>query len=68
MKTHKVLELNEKGMHIVCIYHSTTNRNPYKVYRKWYDKGWHRKKLTEYQDFSSVLAELLQVVYGISFL
>lgn len=59
-KTWQVLNINDHGKCYVCIYDSRTDRNPYKLYKKWYDKGWHRKKEVEYQDFESVLWHLLQ--------
>ena len=64
-KTYQVMNVSDNGHHYVCIYNSTTNRNPYKLYRKWYDRGWHRKKVVEYQDFQSILWHLLQAEYGV---
>lgn len=36
--------------------------NPYKVYRKWYDQGWHRKLITKYADLFSVTCLVNQLV------
>lgn len=63
MKTHKVMDLMFYGKHYICIKDSTTTRNPYKLYEKYYDNGWHRKKITEYSDIDSVLFHLLQTEY-----
>ena len=57
-KTRKVLDICESGNHFVCIYDSSKVSNPYILYTKWYDKGWHRKKVIEYADFPSVLYHL----------
>ena len=65
MKTRKVVEMNDFGFRIVVIMDTTAKRNPYKIYQKWYDHGWHRKKLNEYADFQSVLWYILQTVYGV---
>ncbi len=64
-KTHQVMDMCDRGIRYVCIYDSTAKRNPYKLYRKWYDMGWHRKKETEYDDFQSVLWHILQTAYGV---
>lgn len=63
MKTRKVMELQYNGAGYICILDMTTQRNPYKLYRKWYDMGWHRKKIVEYGDMDSVLFHLLQMKY-----
>lgn len=62
-KTMQVLNICDRGKQFVCVKHLDTNRNPYKLYRKWYDMGWHQRKVVEYQDFESVLWHLLQNEY-----
>lgn len=64
-KSWQVMTTCEKGRHFVCIYDSSAKRNPYKLYEKWYDLGWHRKKVVEYEDFQSILWHLLQTLYGV---
>lgn len=59
-KTMQVMNICDSGRHYVCVKHLDTTRNPYKLYRKWYDMGWHQKKVVEYQDFESILWHLLQ--------
>lgn len=65
MKTRKIMEMNDMNNHYICILDTTAKRNPYKIYRKWYDDGWHRKKVNEYGDFQSVLWYILQTVYRV---
>ena len=43
-KTKKVMEIWDNAIHYVVIKHLDTNFNPYKIYRLFYDCGWHRKK------------------------
>ena len=62
-KTYQVMNISDHGKHFACIYDSSARCNPYKLYRKWYDQGWHRKKVVEYDDFESVLWHLLQEEY-----
>lgn len=63
MKTRKVMELQYNGAWYICILDMTTQHNPYKLYRKWWDGGWHRRKIVEYGDMDSVLFHLLQMKY-----
>ena len=63
MKTMQVMNISDRGDHFVCIKHLEDRHNPYKLYRKWWDGGWHRAKVVEYGDFESVLWHLLQTVY-----
>lgn len=63
MKTRKIMEMEFNGSTYVCIHDMETKRNPYKLYKKWYDRGWHRTKITEYTDFDSILFHLLQEKY-----
>lgn len=62
--TKKIMEMSDKHTYVV-IKDDSAKFNPYKVYNKWYDGGWHRKKLTEYGDLQSVLWYLLQIEYGV---
>ena len=43
--------------------HSTAKHNPYKLYHKWWDMGWHRKKIVEYGDLDSILFHIMQMKY-----
>lgn len=55
MRTKKVLELNDNGIIIECVKDYTQAYNPYRVYRKWWDGGWHRKQMERYSNIESVL-------------
>ena len=59
-KTYQVMNVDCKGIKLICIYDTTAKWNPYKLYQKSYDNGWHRKKITEYTDFQSVLYHLVE--------
>ena len=39
----KVGELRTKKAHFVIYNDESDQVAPFKVYRKWYDSGWHRK-------------------------
>ena len=63
-KTRKVLDISVEGVWLECILHLDTNKNPYKLYRCWYDCGKHRKKLSEYQNFVSVIEHIRGVCHA----
>lgn len=65
-KTRKVMEMDYNDKWYVCIEDSTANTNPYKLYEKWYDGGWHRKKVIEFGNFDSILFYLLQIKYPVA--
>lgn len=50
----KILECNYDGCRITVEFHEGKT-NPYRIYRKWWDMGWHRKQIEKYGDFNSCL-------------
>jgi hypothetical protein len=60
------MEMQFNGKWYVCIEDSTAKYNQYKLYHRWYDMGWHRKKIAEYANFDSVLFYLLQSKYPVA--
>ena len=66
-KTRQVMTLApdyDGQNHYVVVYNEEKkNHNPYTIYRKWYDRGWHRKKIVEYANMDSVLMYLLLIKY-----
>lgn len=49
----KIGELMTDTAHFV-IYHDDNRRcNPYRIYHKWYNCGWHRKLIAEFADLIS---------------
>lgn len=56
-KTYTVMDANnpENGRHLICIYTPEATSKRYAVYRKWYDKGWHRKKLNSFNDYGNMM-------------
>ena len=61
-KTVQCLKVFENGQYYVC-YRTDGYHNPYKLYLKWYNCGWHQKKIAEYGDFNSILFYLIQYIY-----
>lgn len=61
-KTHKVMDIQCGKKQYFCI-EDRSKVNWYYLYEKWYDNGWHRKRIAEYADMSSVLMHLLQINY-----
>lgn len=57
MKTRKIIEIHERGINIL-VKRIDRKYNPYVIYNKWYDYGWHQKKLTEFADLPSVMCFL----------
>lgn len=54
MKTRKIFECTYEGHHIIIEFHEGKT-NPYRIYRKWYNMGWHKKMLQKYANFDSCL-------------
>ena len=52
-KTRKVAEVCERGVRLIMIHDQKDKYNHYKVYRKWWDTGWHKKQLSKWGDFLS---------------
>lgn len=59
-KTTQCLKMNVLGAAFCCTF-TPLRRNPYRLYRTWYDMGNHRKLIAEYANFESVLYYLLQL-------
>lgn len=59
-KTSKVMEVLIGQTRWMVIKDNSQTANPYKVYHKWWDGGWHRKKITEYADLTSVFYTLMR--------
>ena len=59
-KTTQCMKMNVLGVSYVCTFTLGRKRNPYQLYRTWWDYGNKRKKVAEYQNFESVLYFLLQ--------
>lgn len=54
MKTRKIFECSFGGQYIIIIYHEG-KADPFHVYRKYWNNGWHKKILEKYEDFNSCL-------------
>ena len=66
MKTRKVMELQFDGNWYICIQDYTAKFNQFKLYHKYYDCGYHKKKIAEYGNIDSVLFHLLQMKYPVA--
>jgi len=63
-KTRKVLSINENGIHLECIKDNAEKYNPFKLYRVWWDGGWHRKLIDKFADIQSVICEVYDICIG----
>lgn len=49
----KIGELHTKAAYFVLYYDESAKYNPYRLYQKWYDAGWHKKLIEKYADLYS---------------
>ena len=56
----KVLDINEDGLHLVCIKDTDAKGNPYRLYQVYYKDGWHRKQLAKYENFASIMYHIAE--------
>ena len=57
-KTHKAFEMSVDGYRIVCVVHYDQKVNPYHLYLKWYDGGFHVKQVARYCNLVSVICHI----------
>lgn len=62
--THKVAEVLDPrhNDYLLIIHDSREKWNPCIIYRKWYDNGWHRRKVTAYADIASAVSFIADVL------
>ena len=48
----QIMKIEYNG-HWIVTHDDKRKTNPYTVYRKWYDNGWHSRKVNAYGDFNS---------------
>ena len=58
----KIMEISNSRCTLKA-YHDPGKLNPYKVYRVYYDRGWHKRKLNEYADFNSILCFIKEYMW-----
>lgn len=63
MKTRKVMELTDCGVHIAIV-KEEGKANPYRVMAKYYDAGWHRKTLGTYPDLYNCMVRITNGISG----
>ena len=49
----KIGELKTNTTTLVIYKNDEARCNPYRIYRKWYEGGWHRELLEQYEDLAS---------------
>ena len=49
----KIGDLNAMAAHFEIYYDEKAKYNPYKIYNKWYYKGWHKQLIEKYADLFS---------------
>ena len=62
VKQRKVLEVNEYGFHYVAVKYEGYPVNPYRIYRVWWDMGWHRQQVAKYGDMRSVVCHIRDLI------
>lgn len=50
---HKIGMLNTKDVLFEIHYDDKVKTNPYKLYEKYWDHGWHKRLLNKYADLAS---------------
>lgn len=63
MKNRKILDINYNGFKVTA-YVTDDKRNPFRLYRVWWDGGEHRKQIAKYGDFYSVICHIHQITVG----
>jgi hypothetical protein len=53
---HKIGMLDTKDVLFEILYDDKAKTNPYKVYNKYWDHGWHKRLLNKYADLASCTA------------
>lgn len=61
MAQRKIMEISEGKWQYVCI-KTDEKINPYRLYRVWWDRGNHRKLITKYGEFDSIMWTLHQII------
>ena len=54
----KIGEINTKMITFVICYDSADTYNPYKLYHKWYECGWHRRLVSKYAHLAGCVSEI----------
>ncbi len=57
----KILEINEGGYHFRA-YDDGGQMNPYRLYKVWYNCGWHREQIARYHEFESVMWHIHHII------
>ena len=50
---YKMGELNTRAGRFVIYYDNAARVNPYRIYKKWWNGGWHRELVEKYADLYS---------------
>lgn len=56
----KIMDINEQGIHLVCIKDTDAKGNPYRLYQITYDNGWHRRMIAKYENFASIMYHIAE--------
>ena len=59
-KTTQCMKINVIGASYVCTF-TPSRRNPFRLYKTWWDGGTHKELIAEYVNFESVLYHLVQL-------
>ena len=53
---YKIGMLHPQGTYFDIYYDDKAKNNPYRVYRRYWDRGWHKRLLAKYGNLSSCTA------------
>lgn len=64
-KTVKVGEIQTgRGFDLVVILDRTASQYPLKLYKKFYDGGWRRKKVNEFDNLVTTMQYMTAIIAG----
>ena len=64
-QTTKIADINTlRGFDLVVIFERKPQPFPLKVYKQWYDCGWHRKKVNQFGDMVTAMRYMTGVIAG----
>ena len=49
----KIGSLVSRAMTIILYYDDKAKSNPYRIYKKYWDNGWHKKLIEKYENLAS---------------
>lgn len=60
--TRKIMDISDGNVRLICI-KTDDKYNPYRLYKVWWDNGYHRKQIDKYGDLSNVMFRVTAITY-----